>query len=211
MSCTPRLLLASTSPSRRAILDATGFAYTTASPGVDEEAVVAEAKRHGPLAPREEAALLGYAKARATAAAAEPGALVLGCDSVFELDGIAYGKPHLPEVATQRWRAMSGRSGLLHTGHTLIDARTGVEASRTVTTRVDFAEVSEAQIAAYVATGEPLECAGAFTVDGHAAAFVTGIEGDFHAVVGLSPSALREMCAELGVDVASLWASADHA
>ena len=209
----PLLLLASTSSSRRAILDATGFAYATCSPHVDERAVVdAERAAGSEPSPAQEAQLLATAKA--TAAAATPqaaGHLVLGCDSVFELDGVSYGKPHTEEVAIQRWRGMRGRTGVLHTGHALVDMR---EAGRpipapltaTVSTRVSFADVTDAEIEAYVATGEPLPCAGAFTVDGRAAAFVTALDGDFHAVVGLSVAALRTLAARLGVPVTVLWA-----
>lgn len=199
---TPLLLLASTSSSRRAVLDTTGFAYTTASPDVDERAVVAARRDAGePVSPGDEARLLAEAKAQDVAARpASAGHLVLGCDSVFELDGTAYGKPHTAEVARQRWVGMSGRTGILHTGHTLID--TGTAAHRTVSelvsTYVTFAEVTQEEIADYVATGEPLGCAGAFTVDGRAAALVSRIDGDFHAVVGVSPACLRRLSKALG-------------
>lgn len=210
MSDSPLLLLASTSSSRRKILDDTGFAYTTLSPLVDERAAVAEERALGrELTPRDEAQLL--ADAKATAAATRPeasGRLVLGCDSVFEFDGAAYGKPLDAEDAATRWKAMRGGVGVLHTGHTLVDTRESPapSVSATVSTRVRFAEISDEEIQAYVATGEPLPCAGAFTVDGRAAAFVTGLEGDFHAVVGLSVAALRTLAAECGVPVTDLWA-----
>ncbi|RII41953.1 septum formation protein Maf [Galactobacter valiniphilus] len=209
MTSTPPLLLASTSPSRRSILTSTGFAFGTQAPEVDERAEVEALRAAGELvSPGQEAQLLGTAKSRAVAATPEAaGRVVLGCDSVFELDGVAYGKPHLPEVALERWRGMSGRTGVLHTGHHLVDVSTGREASRLVSTAVTFAEVSEDEIRAYVASGEPLECAGAFTVDGLAAAFVTRLEGDVHAVVGLSPAALRSMASELGIPLAALWAA----
>lgn len=220
MSSLPRLLLASTSPSRRKILGDTGFAFEAVAPEVDERAAITALREAGEeVSPAREAQLLAIAKAEAGAAAlgtapdgGAPGSvgegrLVLGCDSVFELDGVAYGKPYTAEVAAQRWRGMRGNSGILHTGHHLINAETGASASALVSTTVHFGDVSDAEIEAYVASGEPLYCAGAFTVDGLAAAFVTGLEGDFHAVVGLSPSALRGMAAELGVPLSELWAA----
>jgi len=208
----PLLLLASTSSSRRKILTDTGFAYTTASPDVDERAVVEAERAAGrPVNPRAEAQLLAEAKALAVASTPEAaGRLVLGCDSVFEFEGVAYGKPADAADAAARWRAMRGRAGVLHTGHSLVDTRSSVSATvgATVSTEVHFAEVSDEEIDAYVASGEPLPCAGAFTVDGLAAAFVTRIDGDFHAVVGLSVAALRGMSAHLGVPVTELWSTA---
>jgi septum formation protein len=138
---------------------------------------------------------------------------VLGCDSVLALDGEILGKPGTPDEAVRRWRAMRGHSGVLHTGHCLIEPGHGAEAARTVgrtvaravATTVHFAEVSDEEVAAYVATGEPLQVAGAFTVDGLGGAFVTGIEGDHHNVVGLSLPVLREMLAEVGVQWTDLW------
>lgn len=207
----PLLILASTSSSRRKILDDTGFAYGTLAPDVDERAAVADHRAQGhTLTPRDEAQLLAQAKADAAAARPEAaGHLVLGCDSVFEFDGTAYGKPGSTRIAAERWRAMRGRVGVLHTGHALLDTRHGspfASATATVSTSVHFADLTDAEIDAYVATGEPLPCAGAFTVDGRAAAFVTALEGDFHAVVGLSVAALRDMAGTLGVTVTDLWA-----
>jgi septum formation protein len=132
-------------------------------------------------------------------------ALVLGCDSVLELDGEALGKPDDAEDAACRWRRMRGRSGVLHTGHSLREAASGRVAAATASTTVHFAEVTDDEIAAYVATGEPLSVAGAFTVDGRGGAFVTGIEGDHHNVVGLSLPLVRELTAELGRSWTDLW------
>jgi septum formation protein len=216
----PLLLLASTSSSRRSVLDATGVAYLNDAPDVDERALIAAHRADGAtVSPAREAGLLAEAKAHDVAARdSAAGHLVLGCDSVFELDGVAYGKPYTEEVARERWRQMRGRTGILHTGHTLVDARSGSSSgsrsdsrsgapavSLTISTSVSFADATDAEIDAYVATGEPLGCAGAFTVDGRAAALVTGIEGDFHAVVGISPTALRSLSARLGVDLTALW------
>ena len=132
-------------------------------------------------------------------------ALVLGCDSVLELDGEALGKPDSAADATARWQAMRGRTAVLHTGHCLCEASTGRVAAATASTTVHFTDVSDKEIAAYVATGEPLWVAGAFTIDGLGGPFVTGIEGDHHNVVGVSLPLLRELVAELGHTWTSLW------
>ena len=130
---------------------------------------------------------------------------MLGCDSVLELDGEALGKPETADVAVERWRAMRGRTGVLHTGHCLREAASGRVAAATASTTVHFADVSDDEIAAYVATGEPLWVAGAFTVDGLGGAFVTGIEGDHHNVVGVSLPLLRDLVGELGHRWTDLW------
>ena len=134
------------------------------------------------------------------------GALVLGCDSVLELDGEALGKPVDAQDATRRWQTMRGRSGVLHSGHCLRDVSSGRVAAATGSTTVHFADVSDAEIDAYVATGEPLHVAGAFTIDGLGGAFITGIEGDHHNVVGVSLPLLRELVLELGHGWSDLWA-----
>lgn len=200
-----RLVLASASPARLDTLRSAGVAPIVSISTVDEEAALAAAETvSGPLAPVDVALLLARAKAE-DVASREAGALVLGCDSVLELDGETHGKPDSAEQATRRWRAMRGRSGVLHTGHWLIDERSAAEGGShgqvggTASTTVHFADLSDAEIDAYVATGEPLRVAGAFTVDGLGGAFVTGIEGDFHNVVGLSLPLLRELLLEIGV------------
>ena len=172
---------------------------------VDESAVLREAtERLGPLEPADVALLLARAKAEAVASR-QTGALVLGCDSVLELDGEAHGKPADAAEAIARWRRMSGRSRVLHTGHWLRDERdeatggTGATLGATASTTVHFATLTEQEIETYVTTGEPLAVAGAFTVDGLGGAFVTGIEGDHHNVVGLSLPLLRELLDEIGV------------
>jgi septum formation protein len=125
-------------------------------------------------------------------------ALVLGCDSMLELDGRALGKPGSVESAAQRWREMRGRVGVLHTGHCLIDTSSGRRAARGVDTAVRFADVTDAEIDAYCATGEPAEVAGAFTVDGLGGWFIDGVDGDHHNVIGVSLPALRTLLRELG-------------
>lgn len=195
-----QLVLASASPARLATLRSGGVDPLVIVSGVDESQLDG-------LPPAELALQLAELKCGAVAARADvpSGALVLGCDSVLELDGEALGKPGTAEVAVQRWRAMRGRSGVLHTGHCLREVSSGRVAAATASTTVHFADVGDDEIAAYVATGEPLEVAGAFTVDGLGGAFVTGIEGDHHNVVGVSLPLLRELVRELGHAWTALW------
>ena len=196
-----QLVLASQSPARLATLRSAGVEPIVIVSGVDESQLDG-------LPPAELALQLAELKCAAVAARDDlpGGALVLGCDSVLDLDGEALGKPGDPETATRRWQEMRGRSGVLRTGHALRDTTTGRVAAATASTTVHFADVSDAEIAAYVATGEPLVVAGAFTVDGIGGAFVTGIEGDHHNVVGVSLPLLRDLVAELGHSWTSLWA-----
>ena len=134
------------------------------------------------------------------------GAFVVGCDSMLEIDGRIVGKPGDPETAVKRWRSMRGATGTLHTGHTLVRLPDGATAEGVSSTVVHFARPSDAEIEAYVATGEPLWCAGAFTIDGLGGAFVEGVEGDPHGVVGLSLPLLRRLVIELGGSWTDLWA-----
>ncbi|WP_084152272.1 Maf family protein [Nocardioides halotolerans] len=194
------LVLASQSPARLATLRAAGLDPVVVVSGVDEDQL-------GPLPPAELALQLAELKCAAVADRDDlpEDALVLGCDSVLELNGQALGKPGTAEEASSRWRSMRGRSGVLLTGHSLRDTATGHVASATAATTVHFADVTDEEIAAYVASGEPLHVAGAFTVDGLGGAFVTGIEGDHHNVVGVSLPLLRELAAELGHRWTDLW------
>ena len=197
----PALVLASASPARLATLRSAGVDPEVIVSGVDESQV-------GGIPPAELALQLAELKAAAVAdrlRADGDQRLVLGCDSVLELDGEALGKPEDAAEATARWRAMRGRSGVLHTGHALHDLASGRVAAATASTTVHFAEVTDAEIAAYAATGEPLYVAGAFTVDGRGGAFVRGIEGDHHNVVGISLPLLRELLAELDHSWVELW------
>jgi septum formation protein len=194
-----RLVLGSASPARLATLRRAGIEPEVIVSGVDESRVE-------DLPPVELALQLAEMKTAAVVArVTDDEALVLGCDSVLELDGEALGKPGNPEEATARWRAMRGRSGVLHSGHALHDMATGRTASATASTTVHFAGIDDDEIAAYVATGEPLHVAGAFTVDGLGGAFVTGIEGDHHNVVGVSLPLLRGLVGELGHSWVGLW------
>jgi septum formation protein len=194
-----RLILASRSPARLATLRAAGLAPEVVVSGVDETQVVLT----DPAALATELAVL---KAEAVAATVDAPGLVVGCDSVLELDGEIHGKPASAEEATARWRAMRGRTGVLHTGHCLVDLDTGRRATGAGATTVRFAHVTDAEIAAYVATGEPLEVAGAFTLDGLGGAFVAGIDGDPHNVVGISLPLLRTLLADLGHAWHDFWA-----
>ena len=197
----PQLVLASASPARLATLRRAGFEPQVVVSGVDESQVSG-------VPPAELALRLAQLKCRAVAGGDDipADALVLGCDSVLELDGEALGKPGDADEAVRRWQAMRGRSGVLHTGHCLRDVTGGREAAATASTTVHFADVTDEEIAAYVATGEPLHVAGAFTVDGLGGGFVTGIEGDHHNVVGVSLPLLRGLVRELGHSWTGLWA-----
>ncbi len=193
-----KLLLASTSPARKRLLTDAGIVFETRSPGVDEDALVEAVK---PPTIQDMTLLLARAKAEAV----NFDGLVLGCDSALLLDGEMLGKPHLPEVAIARWQKMRGQTGILCSGHWLIDGETGEATGKVTQTTVKFANLTDEQIHKYVATGEPLQVAGAFTIDGIGGAFVERIEGDYHTVVGLSLVALRELVTELGHDYQSLW------
>lgn len=194
----PTFVLASASPARLKTLRQAGIDPTVIVSGVDEDQIA-------DLPPAELALALAELKCGAVAGREDvpTEAVVLGCDSVLELDGEALGKPGTPEEATRRWQAMRGRTGILHTGHCLRFADTAAKA--TSSTTVHFADVTDAEIAAYVATGEPLHVAGAFTVDGLGGAFVEGIEGDHHNVVGVSLPLVRRLLAEVGLSWTDYW------
>ena len=165
--------------------------------GVDEDAFTA-----GTTA--ELVSLLAAAKASAVAAGLDDG-VVIGCDSMLDLDGRAYGKPADSAEATARWRAMAGKSGTLFTGHCVIDAATGHTAAAAAATTIRFGSPSEEEISAYVATGEPLSMAGAFTIEGLGGWFVESIDGDHNNVIGISLPLLRRLLADLGVTIPALW------
>ncbi|WP_410790891.1 Maf family nucleotide pyrophosphatase [Kribbella sp. C-35] len=195
-----RFVLASASPARLKTLRAAGIEPEVIVSGVDEDDVTAEN-------PGELARLLATLKARAVVANLSDHATVLGCDSVLEFDGVAYGKPGTPEVARERWRMMRGQSGVLHTGHCLFDTSSKQEIRELASTEVRFADLTDEEIDAYVETGEPLVVAGSFTVDGLGGPFVTAIDGDYHNVVGLSLPLLRRMLIEVGITWPELWRS----
>ena len=197
MPAPTRLVLASASPARLKTLRAAGLRPEVMVSGVDEDAV--QADNVAELA-------MKLAQLKAVAVAAKlPRALVIGCDSVLELDGDILGKPVDQADAIARWQRMRGRSGVLHTGHCVIDTHREVWLSRTAATQVRFAQVSDEEIEAYVSSGEPLAVAGAFTIDGLGSAYVSGISGDPHNVVGISVPLLRLMFDELGFVWHEFW------
>jgi septum formation protein len=199
-----RLVLASASPARLATLRAAGVEPEVVVSGVDEDSMDGGSPA---------ATALTLARMKASAVAQRLGEdrlhigpeLVLGCDSVFELDAVAYGKPADVEQAAARWRAMRGRTGTLHTGHHLIDLGSDRSVEAVGSADVTFAELTDAEIEAYVATGEPLAVAGGFTIDGLGGPFVTAVDGDPHTVVGLSLPLLRDLLAELDHSWQTLW------
>ncbi len=209
---TVTVVLASASPARRALLRAAGVEPVIRVSGVDEPAIEAALAAQGRSAPADVCAALAVAKAEAVADDVRhelPGAVVVACDSVLDLDGVALGKPSDAADAIARWRAMRGREGVLRTGHTVVrlgaTAAEDAEVSAVASTVVRFADLDDATIEAYVATGEPLQVAGAFTLDGLGAPFVEGVDGDPANVVGLSLPLLRRLLADLGVPWTSLW------
>lgn len=203
------IVLGSASAARAAILTRAGIPFTQLAADIDEEALVTDIPE-----PRVQAQALATAKAHAVAdmllhqqQPLEP-TYVIAADSVFEFEGQAYGKPQHSDIATRRWRAQRGKSGMLHSGHTviaLLEGRKQRIVQETVSASVAFADVSDSVIDDYVATGEPLFVAGGFTLEGHGATMISGVDGDPNAVLGLSLRAVREMLDRLGVVITTLW------
>ena len=200
-----KLILASASPARLATLRAAGVDPDVIVSGVDESQVHESDPASLVTRLAELKADAVQARVRDDPELGARAGWLLACDSMLELDGEVLGKPVDAADTVRRWRRMRGRSGVLHTGHVLVDLDTGQTPTRSVATTVHFADVADEEIEAYVGTGEPQQVAGAFTLDGLGGAFVTGIEGDHHNVVGLSLPVLREMFAELGVRWTDLW------
>jgi septum formation protein len=192
------IILASESAARLALLRSAGLKPKVIVSHVDES-------RYSAATPADLAGVLARAKAEAVAGSLKNG-VVIGCDSLLDLDGVALGKPGSAAEAAQRWREMSGRTGTLVTGHHLINVATGEQAGAVAATAVRFGTPSPEEIDAYVASGEPLRVAGAFTLDGRGGWFVEGIDGDHGNVLGISLPLLRRLLGELGIAVTDLWA-----
>jgi septum formation protein len=193
-----RVVLASASPARLAVLRAAGVDPEVIVSGVDEDAYFAPST--GELTQ-----VLASAKASAVASRLNEG-LVIGCDSMLDLDGRAYGKPASAAEAEARWHEMSGKTGTLFTGHCVIDVASGRCEAALAATTVRFGTLTDAEISAYVATGEPLNMAGGFTIEGLGGWFVDSIDGDHNNVIGISIPLLRALLRDLGVSIPDLWA-----
>jgi septum formation protein len=189
----PRIVLASQSTSRRRLLEDAGIKPTVIVSEVDEETDFFNA-----MAPEDMVIALAIAKAHTVRQLINYPAIIIGCDSTFDVDGISFGKPSSVAVAVERAEKISGRSGILHTGHCIIDTEKGVEIADRVSTKVTFSKMSSDEIADYVATGEPLNVAGGFTLDGFGSVFIPSIEGDYTNVVGISMPFLRSAMKQLG-------------
>jgi septum formation protein len=189
----PRIVLASQSKSRRRLLEDAGLKPTIIVSNVDEETDFFNA-----MSPEDMVIALAISKAHTVREMIDYPAIIIGCDSTFDVDGVSFGKPGSPEVAVERAKKISGRTGLLHTGHCIIDTDRGVEISDRVTTKVTFTEMSDEEIDDYVASEEPLHVAGGFTLDGFGSPFIPVIEGDYTNVVGISMPFLRNAMKQLG-------------
>ena len=189
----PKIVLASQSTSRRRLLESAGLSPTIMVSNVDEETDFFNA-----MTPQDMVIALAITKAHTIREQIDFPAIIIGCDSTFDVDGISFGKPGTPEIAKERALAISGRSGLLHTGHCIIDTVQGREIADRITTKVTFSEMSNVEIDDYIASGEPLQVAGGFTLDGFGSPFIPVIEGDYTNVVGLSMPFLRSAMSQLG-------------
>lgn len=189
----PKIVLASQSTSRRRLLEGAGINPTIIVSNVDEETDFFNA-----MSPADMVIALAVTKAHTVREQIDYPALIIGCDSTFDVDGVSFGKPGTPDVARERAKKISGRSGLLHTGHCIIDTSQGREIADRVTTKVTFSELTDQEIEDYIASGEPLQVAGGFTLDGFGSPFIPVIEGDYTNVVGLSMPFLRSAMSQLG-------------
>ncbi len=188
-----RIVLASQSTSRRRLLEGAGITPTVIVSNVDEETDFFNA-----MSPEDMVIALAISKAHTVREMIDYPAIIIGCDSTFDVDGVSFGKPGTPEIAIERAKKISGRAGLLHTGHCIIDTARGIEIADRVTTKVTFSEMSDEEIADYVASKEPLHVAGGFTLDGFGSPFIPLIEGDYTNVVGLSMPFFRGAMKQLG-------------
>ena len=201
-----QVVLASASPARTRLLQDAGVAHSVKVSAVDEPALMLA---HGWTTPHAVAAGLAVAKARDVAATLGPGHLVIGCDSVFDIGGEIHGKPADALQARARWEQMRGADGVLYTGHHVVLTGSGLEATRVASSVVFFADPTDEEIDAYIATGEPLRVAGGVTIDALGAPFISRIDGDHSNVMGLSIPTLRLMLLDLGIAWPTLW-SATH-
>ena len=189
----PRIVLASQSTSRRRLLEEAGLKPTIIVSNVDEETDFFNA-----MTPEDMVIALAISKAHTVREIIDYPAIIIGCDSTFDVDGVSFGKPGTPEIAIERAKKISGRTGLLHTGHCIIDTERGIEIADRVTTKVTFTDMTDEEISDYVASEEPLHVAGGFTLDGFGSPFIPVIEGDYTNVVGISMPFLRSAMKQLG-------------
>jgi septum formation protein len=189
----PSIILASASPSRKRLLESAGVNPQIVISDVDEEDAI-----YLSMPPKEMVLALAIVKAHTVREMTNSAGLIIACDSTFEFEGISLGKPLTPQVARDRARMLSGRSGYLHTGHCVLDTERGLEVADIATTKVNFSEFTDQEIDDYVASGEPLYVAGGFTLDGLSSAFISSIEGDYTNVIGLSVPLLRRLTSQLG-------------
>ncbi|WP_267207612.1 Maf family protein [Corynebacterium sp. Marseille-P8863] len=194
-----RLVLASQSPSRRMLLEQGGVTPVLRPAHIDEDAIIAEL---GVAEPRVIVETLARTKAE-TVAADFPDDVVVGCDSMLLLGGELLGKPHTPERTIERWKAQRGRTAHLLTGHAV--AHKGEWVVDTISTAIRFGDVSDADIEAYAASGQPLECAGAFTLEALGSWFIDSIDGDPTSVIGLSMPLLRRCLYRFGLNASDFW------
>ncbi len=189
----PQIVLASQSASRRRLLEGAGISPLVRVSHVDEETEFFNA-----MTPADMVIALAVTKAHTVREQIDFPAIIIGCDSTFDVDGVSFGKPGSPEVARERALAISGRSGLLHTGHCVIDTEQGREIVDRITTKVTFSKMSSDEIDDYIASEEPLHVAGGFTLDGFGSPFIPIIEGDYTNVVGISMPFIRSAMSQLG-------------
>ena len=189
----PKIVLASQSTSRRRLLESAGLKPTIIVSNVDEETEFFNA-----MTPSDMVIALAVTKAHTVREQIDYPALIIGCDSTFDVDGVSFGKPGTPAIARERAKVISGRSGLLHTGHCIIDTAQGREIADRVTTKVTFSAMTDQEIEDYIASEEPLHVAGGFTLDGFGSPFIPIIEGDYTNVVGISMPFLRSAMSQLG-------------
>lgn len=189
----PRIVLASQSSSRKRLLDDAGLSPTIIVSHVDEETDFFNS-----MSPKDLVIALAISKAHTVREMIDYPAIIIGCDSTFDVDGTSFGKPGTTKIAFERARVLSGRSGLLHTGHCIIDTEKGIEIADRVTTKVTFSELTDEEIKDYISSGEPLHVAGGFTLDGFSSPFIPSIDGDYTNVVGISMPFLRSAMSQLG-------------